>query len=202
MREGPLDLYRIHHDEYVASPTPRLVRSLKGHYLTISGKGPPEGEEFRHKLKTLFRVAYALKKSLRARNQDFRLCRLEALWWGGRTGRELFAPSRSEGGWKLMLRVPQYVREKDRLDVLLALIEKGASSTVSEVRLEALKEGLCVQALHLGPLTRVGETVEKMRAFAAEHDLAFHGRHHEIYLTDRHAPPRERRRTVVRIPVR
>ncbi|MBN1268506.1 MAG: GyrI-like domain-containing protein [Kiritimatiellae bacterium] len=66
----------------------------------------------------------------------------------------------------------------------------------------APEQVLCIQALHVGPADQVGETLEKMKSCAAGHELFFHGRHHEIYLSDPKRIPAERRRTIVRMPVR
>ena len=43
---------------------------------------------------------------------------------------------------------------------------------------------------------------EIMRQFADDNGLAFHGLHHEIYLSDPRRVPPERLRTVLRMPVR
>ena len=56
--------------------------------------------------------------------------------------------------------------------------------------------------LHVGPYEREADTVALMAAWAAEHDLAFHGRHHEIYLSDPRRVEPERLRTILRRPVR
>lgn len=201
MNAERLDLYKLYHDEYAASTTPRLIRSLKAGFLTITGKGEPGGAAFTAKAKALYRVAYAIRKAKKAAGQDFTLCKLEALWWGRRESTDFLRLPREQWNWKLMIRMPHYVREKDRLEAMLALMEEGRPA-VSEVKLEPFKEGLCVQALHVGPFGEVGETLERMKSYAAGHDLRFHGRYHEIYLSDPRRIPEERRRTILRVPVR
>ena len=73
---------------------------------------------------------------------------------------------------------------------------------VREVKLESLSEGLCVQALHLGPYDKEKDTLENMMNFADEQGMEFHGMHHEIYLSDPCRVPPERLKTILRIPVK
>ncbi|GJM70690.1 hypothetical protein HMSSN036_29060 [Paenibacillus macerans] len=55
-------------------------------------------------------------------------------------------------------------------------------------RLNIYEEGLCVQMLHVGPFSSEPDSVDKMRAYMAEHglreDLGPQRSHHEIYLSD------------------
>ncbi len=73
---------------------------------------------------------------------------------------------------------------------------------MTEVDLETIEEGLCVQMLHVGPYSNEPETVALMQRFAQEEGLSFHGLHHEIYLSDPRRVPEERLRTILRQPVR
>ena len=67
-------------------------------------------------------------------------------------------------------------------------------------------EGLCVQILHLGSFDSEGESVAKMdeflRANRYENDLCDARWHHEIYLSDPRRVAADRRKTVIRHPVR
>jgi len=72
---------------------------------------------------------------------------------------------------------------------------------VREVRLETITEGQCVQMLHIGPYERETETIEVMKSFAAGQGFQFHGRHHEIYLSDPRRVPPDRLKTILRLPV-
>jgi len=71
-----------------------------------------------------------------------------------------------------------------------------------EVRFERIREGRCVQVLHVGPYSAEGETLERLRRFAEERGLDLVGPHHEIYLSDPRRTPEDRLRTMVRYPVR
>ena len=82
------------------------------------------------------------------------------------------------------------------------LAEKGKTERGGDLKLETLKEGRCIQVLHVGPYEREGETVALLAEFASAQGLAFHGRHHEIYLSDPRRVEPERLKTILRHPVR
>jgi len=58
-----------------------------------------------------------------------------------------------------------------------------------------------VQMLHVGPYEQEAESIGLMREFAAGKGLVFHGRHHEIYLSDPRRVPPPRLKTILRLPV-
>ncbi|HLJ67589.1 MAG TPA: GyrI-like domain-containing protein, partial [Chloroflexota bacterium] len=140
--------------------------------------------------------AYTIKLEGKARGHDFVVPKLEGLWWA------LGSADPGEWRWKLLLRVPGFVSHRDLSDAVRALEERGKGSDAAEVQLEDLDEGLCVQALHIGPYNRENETIDRMTAVAHENHLEFVGVHHEIYLSDPNRTPPERLRTILRHPVR
>jgi hypothetical protein len=80
-------------------------------------------------------------------------------------------------------------------------LDKGKPGEVKEVVLEKIKEGRCVQMLHVGPYDRECETIAIMKEFAEGHGLHFSGPHHEIYLSDPRRVPPERLKTILREPL-
>ena len=69
-----------------------------------------------------------------------------------------------------------------------------------------MEEGLCVQMLHVGSYDDEPATVAAMDAFLQENgyvnDFGETRLHHEIYLSDPRKTPPEKRRTVIRHPVK
>lgn len=196
-----LDLLARHEPEYRAARAPRVVSAGPGRYLCLTGRGEREGESFRLRSAALLAVARGLRAATRGRGKDFRICPLEALWWTGSPA------DAGDGGaaawsWKLLVRVPNFVRSRDLTAVAERLLSRGAGAEVREVQLEALREGRCIQALHLGPRGDALETLDRMRRAAARLGLAFHGRRHEIYLCDPWRTRADRLRTLLRQPVR
>jgi hypothetical protein len=196
-----LDLYRIHKAEYAAPKKPSLVNTKPAQYLTIEGKGSPEGGELEKKIGALYSVAYTLKMAKKFAGKDYTVCHLEGLWWGKGGDDEFVSEPPSTWNWKLIIRVPDFIKEKDVQQTTAALLKKGKPPEVGEVKLETIDEGPCVQMLHVGPYGRENETVAQMLEFAKEEGLGLHGKHHEIYLSDPRRIPPERLRTIIRHPV-
>lgn len=65
-----------------------------------------------------------------------------------------------------------------------------------------LREGRCVQVLHVGPYDQEPATIEAMRACAEANGLSLKGPHHEIYFSDPRRVSSARLKTILRQPVR
>ena len=109
---------------------------------------------------------------------------------------------REEWGWKLLIRMPEFVTpeivEKARQEV----IRKKKLKLVNEVKFEKMKEGKCVQILHIGPYSTEPESLEKMYNLMKEKGLVYNGFHHEIYISDPRKVAPEKTKTILRQPVR
>jgi hypothetical protein len=197
-----IDLFKLHKKDYAASAKPVLVDIKEATYLAIRGCGAPGGEIFQDRIGALYGVAFTLKMTRKfAGQQDYGIGKLEAQWWT-ESGPANFAQTpRAQWCWKLLIRTPDFIAAREVEDTAAALLKKGKSPSVREVRLESLAEGRCVQMLHRGPYDREHETVAFMQAHAASQGLMFHGRHHEIYLSDPRRVPPEKLKTILRLPV-
>ncbi|WP_442954401.1 GyrI-like domain-containing protein [Paenibacillus sp. MMS18-CY102] len=65
-----------------------------------------------------------------------------------------------------------------------------------------MAEGECIQFLHIGPYSTEPASLEKMYAFMHQHGLAQNGRHHLIYLSDPRKAAPDKRKTILRLPVK
>ena len=201
--EEKIDLYKQHKDQYKATKKPILLAADEAMYLAIDGRGAPGGDEFTDKIGALYGAAYTIKMTRKfSGQQDYVVCKLEAIWWFDDDKQNFDSAPREKWNWKLMIRTPKIVTQQELERAVSVLIEKGKTPAVREVKLETISEGRCVQMLHVGPYDKEGETVEAMRAFAAEQGFEFDGRHHEIYLSDPRRVPPERLKTILRHPVR
>lgn len=144
-------------------------------YVTVEGQGDPDSEEFGQAVKELYRKAYAARKIAKAEGRAFTVGKLEAIWWDRPE-----ATPRSQWRWKLLIQVPDHVTEA----------------------VEHLKDGLVVEAMHLGPFATEPETVALMEEFMRANKLTYNGPHHEIYLSDPRRTAPEKMRTILRYPVR
>ncbi len=199
-----IDLYKLHKDEYAATGHPQLVATGSAVYLAIEGQGEPGGDAFSAAVGALYAVAYTVKMTRKfGGEQDYGVGKLEAQWWSA-TPHCDFGPGgdRRRWCWKLMIRTPEFVKAAELRRAVEVLKKRGKGAETDRVRLETLKEGRCVQALHVGPYDEESVTIEKMTAFAQGKKLRLDGRHHEIYLSDPRRVPPARLKTILRHPVR
>jgi hypothetical protein len=196
-----LDLYRDNKNEYAATPKPAVVEIGPAVYLSISGRGAPGGSAFSDAIGALYGVAFTIKMTRKfAGKRDYAVSKLEALWpnlnWNDP------APDREQWAWRLMIRTPKFVTEKDVSQAIETLLKRGKGAGVERVGLLSLREGVCVQALHVGPYDNEGKTVAAMRVFAEKQGLRLSDTHHEIYLSDPRRVAPAKLKTILREPVR
>lgn len=195
-----LDLYRKYRAEYVAPRTPALVATRAAKYLTVSGLGSPNGAPFQTAVGALYAAASTIKMARKFAGRDFAVAKLEGLWWGGKPGKLIIDSPPGTWRWKLMIRVPGFITQLDVQRARRALVEH--SKKPGAVRLETMREGRVVQLLHVGPYDREHQSIARMIEFARVRGLRFHGRHHEIYLSDPRRVPAARLRTILRHSIR
>jgi hypothetical protein len=197
-----IDLYTLHKKEYVTPKTPVLIDARPAAYLAIEGQGEPGGEAFQERIGALYSMAFTIKMTRKfAGKQDYAVCKLEGQWWAGGCGGDFSKVPKDQWRWKLLIRTPDFIRQADLNRAVEAVMKKGKSPVVKEVKLETIHEGRCVQMLHVGPYDRENETIAAMLSFAKEHGLSPCGFHHEIYLSDPRRVAPERLKTILRLPV-
>jgi len=198
-----LDLYREHKSEYVTPKKPVLVEVGLAQYLAVSGEGAPASKEFQSAVGALYSVAFTVKMTRKfAGLGDYKVANLEGLWWIDKKDANFLSVPPERWRWKLLIRVPEFVTARDLDEAKESLRKKKKPPEFEEVTLETIREGLCVQVLHVGPYATEPETVRAMENLAAENGLAFHEFHHEIYLSDPRRVPAEKLRTILRHPVK
>jgi len=170
-------------------------------YLAIAGRGAPGSAAFAQALSALYAVAFTIKMAKKFAGQDYLVMKLEGLWWGQRRGRWLIDEPQHLWRWQLMIRVPSFVTPRDRRAALRRLAERGKDPSARRVKLETLREGRCVQMLHVGPYDQEHGSLELMQDLAGAAQVRFRGRHHEIYLSDPRRVPPPRLKTILRQPV-
>jgi len=198
-----VDLVREHRVAYLARPQPAVVDVGGGLFLTASGQGDPSGAAFQEAVGGLYAVAYTMKFGRRGtRLRPFKVAPLEGLWWGRSPLGDFTSEPRECWNWTILIRVPDDATRAELKKTAAALEAKGRGAAVSAVRLERVREGRCVQALHVGPYATERATIERILALVHEQDLALAGRHHEVYLSDPRRVAPEKMKTVLRMAVK
>lgn len=197
-----LDLHKKYHSEYVMSSQPVFVVVSPARYLGISGHGAPGGEHFKTHVSAIYAVAYALRTAEKLAGHDFKVCHLEGQWWAhNEAGLDFRSRDPKEWEWRLLIRVPEFITQKDLDAAIQSVLTKAKNPLAGQVKLEELTEGRCVQVMHVGPYTAEKSAIEKIRAVAEHNGIHLRGPHHEIYLSDPNRISKERLRTLVRYPI-
>lgn len=205
------DFKKEYREFYLPKGAPELVTVPAMNYIAVQGRGDPneEGGAYQRAIGILYAVAYTLRMSGRSGYQiegffDYVVPPLEGFW--RQEGTESFDWNRKEDFlWTSVIRLPDFVTRAD-FDWAVETASKKKDLDCSSAEFFALEEGLCVQIMHVGPYDDEPRSVALMDAFLREqgyaNDLGGQRLHHEIYLSDARKVPPERRRTVIRHPVR
>lgn len=194
-----LDTYRAKNGEF------RIVEVPTMQYLMIDGEGDPNtAPAYAQALEALYPVAYKMKfASKREVGRDYVIPPLEGLWWANDMRVFTSARDKSRWRWTMMIMVPEWI---DVATFQAAVEQAGAKKPpqrLGEVRLESLREGTCVQTLHIGSYDNEAAVLEQMhQVFIPEHSLELTGKHHEVYFSDPRKTAPEKLRTLLRQPVR
>jgi hypothetical protein len=197
-----LDILKQHQAEYVTPKKPVLLKVGPAKYLAVEGRGAPASRAFQLAIGALYAVAFTIKMTRKfAGKGDYKIAWLEGLWWGPNKRAPFAVKSPKDWRWKVLIRTPTFVAARDLAKAQQDLLAKGKVPDVAKVKLETLREGRCVQLLHVGSYAGEVASLEAMHDFAEDHGLSFQGVHHEIYLSDPRRVPVSKLRTILRHPV-
>lgn len=170
-------------------------------YLAIKGQGAPEGDEYRFALGALYPVAYAVKFAMKAKDADFTVPPLQALWWADR--HDAFERNdRSAWKWRAMVRIPDSVSHSMVSAAREKAAKKSDATALSRLELFPYDEGDCFQTLHIGPYSAEGPVLADLHSrVMPQAGVAFGMPHHEIYLSDFRRTQPEKLKTILRQPV-
>ena len=205
------DFKKEYREFYLPPRRPQIVDVPPMNYIAVQGRGDPneEGGAYQRAIGVLYAVAYTIKLSYMGSRQipgffQYVVPPLEGFW--RQEGAAGVDDSDKAGFlWTSVIRLPDFVTPEDfRWAVAEASDRKKLDC--SAARFLPVTEGLCVQMLHLGPYDDEPASVALLEAFTAENgyagDLSDLRLHHEIYLSDPRRTAPEKRKTVLRHPIR
>lgn len=196
---------------YMPKNKPQIVDIPSMNYIAVRGKGNPndEGGEYKKAIEVLYAVAYTLKMSYKTDYKidgffEYVVPPLEGFWWSDNGG-DFDYSDKSELKWISVIRLPDFVTEKDFLWAVETASKKKKIDCLSAEFL-TVTEGLCVQIMHNGSYDDEPATVAVMDEYISENgcvnDLGSERLHHEIYLSDPRKSPPEKWKTVIRHPIK
>jgi len=205
------DYKKEYREYYLPKTKPEIVDVPEMNFIAVSGKGDPNQPDgdYKKAVGMLYTIAYTIKMSRKTDHRiegyfDYVVPPLEGFW--RQEGREGMDYSHKEDFiWTSVIRLPDFVTEADfRWAVQEA--ERKKHMDLSKAEFLRIREGLCVQCMHIGPYDDEPETVSKMDRFLEENgyenDFSEERIHHEIYLSDVTRTAPAKLKTVIRHPVR
>ncbi len=205
------DYKKEYKEFYMPKNKPSIVNVPKMNFIAARGKGDPnlEGGEYKASIGLLYGIAFTIKMSKLGDRRidgyfDYVVPPLEGFWWqDGRSGIDYSRKDTFQ--WISLIRLPDFVTKED-FNWAIEEATRKKQCDFSKVEFLTYDEGLCVQCMHIGAYDDEPATVRLMEDYAKNNgyeidisDLRFH---HEIYLSDARKVAPERRKTVIRYPIR
>lgn len=205
------DFKKEYKEFYMPKNKPQIVDVPKANYIAVRGKGNPneEGGAYQQAISVLYAVAYTLKMSYKGDYKiegffEYVVPPLEGFWWQDNVQGVDYS-DKSTFNWISVLRLPDFVTEKD-FAWAVETAAKKKKLDCSSAEFLTVDEGLCVQIMHLGSFDDEPESVALMDKFLLGNgyvnDINQTRLHHEIYLSDPRKVAPEKRKTVIRHPIK
>ena len=218
-KEKAFDYKKEYREFYMPPKKPQLVEIPPMNFIAVKGEGDPneEGGAYQRAIGLLYGIAFTIKMSYKGTYKidgyfPYVVPPLEGLWRQDNGSADVLRRSggidfsrKQDFQWISMIRLPEFVTEEVFGWAVKEASEKKKSD-FSDVKFFTYDEGLCVQCMHVGSYDDEPETVGKMSDFTEENeyepDFSSLRAHHEIYLSDPRRTAPDKRKTVIRIPVR
>lgn len=205
------DYKKEYREFYLPKSKPAIVDIPPMNFLAVRGQGDPNAEdgEYKAAMSLLYGIAFTIKMSKLGDHKidgyfDYVVPPLEGFWWqDGVCGIDY--THKETYRWISLIRLPDFVGRED-FDWAIAEAERKKKTEFSKVEFLSYTEGLCVQCMHIGPYDDEPATIALMDAYTAENgyetDISDTRFHHEIYLSDARKVAPEKRKTVIRHPIK
>ena len=205
------DFKKEYKEYYMPKNKPQIIEIPQMNYIAVRGKGDPNDEngEYKKAIEVLYAVAYTLKMSYKTNHKidgffEYVVPPLEGFWQSENGGAFDYS-DKSELCWISVIRLPDFITEKD-FQWAVETASKKKKVDCSSAEFLTINEGLCVQILHSGSYDDEPATLGVMDRFIAENgycnDMNSSRLHHEIYLSDPRKALPEKWKTVIRHPIR
>lgn len=170
-------------------------------FAILDGEGPPEQAAIEAAVKALYTAIYAIRREARERmGKSFVEPPVEVVYWADDL-RDLAAGARERWRWRAQITLPVWA-DAQRLNDSTAAARRELGDDV-HVRWEILAEGKCAQRLYVGEPHDIQAVLTALYCdYLPQHALEPSGPYHEIYLDDWSRVAPNKRKLIIRQPVR
>ena len=192
---------------YIPKNKPEVIDVPEYKFITIAGEGNPNSEFFGECIAVLYALSYAIKMNLKRPeynlpgHYDYTVYPLEGVWDINDAGKENFTGTINKDDliFKIMIRQPDFVTDEFFKEMLEFVKNKKTNELLDKACFETIKEGRCIQMLHIGSYDNEPVSFDIMEAFAEENSLKRKSKiHREIYLSDFRKVAEDKLKTVLR----
>lgn len=205
------DYKKEYREFYLPKTAPEIIEIPEMNFIAVSGTGDPNEPDgdYQTAIGLLYGIAYTIRMSKKGGHEiegffDYVVPPLEG-FWSQKDIRGVDYSRKEDFRWISVIRLPDFVKEADFRWALAEAAEKKGQD-FSRVEFLTLEEGLSVQCMHIGPYDEEPATVDLMHAYIEERgyvpDFSDTRLHHEIYLSDPRRTAPQKRKTVIRHPIR
>jgi len=190
---------------YVPSASPEIVEVPPMPFITLSGAGDPNGEEFAGQTEALYSLSYAVKMSYKngtapAGYYEYKVFPLEGVW--DLVDYSKPATDKSNLKYTIMIRQPDFLTEAEFERFLELTKRKKPNPYLDHVRFEQVADGWNCQMMHIGSYDEEPESFARMEAYCeAQGYVRASKTHREIYLSDPRKTAPAKLKTVLRFQV-
>lgn len=191
-------------DELYQPPAGRMtlidVPEMK--YMMIDGSGAPGIDAYTSATQWLFSVAYFIKPHIKIHfGKRFVEPPLECLFWSD-ANPDFSKVASDLWQWRTMIVVLEMVTD-EMFSEAVAKVEEKRGPAPASLRMEHYCEGRSVQTKHVGDYAGVQAVCRELYTqFLPANKLKPSGHYHEIYLNDPSRVAPEKRKIVIRQPVK
>jgi hypothetical protein len=204
-----LDYKKEYKELYLPKTFPVIINVPEITFLAVDGKGDPNDKdgEYGKAIELLYSIQYTIKMSKKKQNTpegyfDYVVPPLEGFWT---VENKDDIKNKSKFIWTAVIRLPEFVNNKV-FEWACNEVTNNKNINTEKAKYIKIKEGLCVQCMHIGSFDEEPRTIAIIEEYIEENNLVndINGErhHHEIYLSDPRKVKKEKLKTVLRIPVR
>lgn len=207
----PFDFKKEYKEFYLPKKIPEIADIPCMNYVAVRGSGDPNeaGGAYQQAVGVLYAISYTIKMSYKG---DYRIKGffeyvvppLEGFWQQNGSA-DAGCIDKSAFSWISVIRLPDFVKKAD-FEWAAAEAEKKKKIDCSPAEFLTIKEGLCVQIMHIGSYDTEQESIDLMDNYLAgkgyQNDISESRLHHEIYLSDPRKTAPEKMKTVIRHPIK
>ncbi len=189
---------------YKAKQKVEYITPEKGIYISVEGKGGPNGEEFANSIPLLYKLSYKLRMSYKKTPpmgyEKYVVAPLEGIWTTD-DNKPYDNKNKSILNFKLMIRQPEFFTKKVFNEYIKELLIDNED--FSKVKYEVFNEGKCIQIMHIGSYDSEPESQAKLFDKLAEDGYSYIPEsHHEIYLSDFRKTFPDKLKTILRYKIK